>query len=143
MNTESVFARVVLLPARIILRIVLSLCFAIMKLIEPSSFPKLKPTRRARREVNEVARQHCPSAKVFRFDEINSEPEHVWFIAIKTKTDEQCEQLRLDPDCHQRLRDALLRVGYSTSAVQLVFFLFESQGTVDRDFGGSWHDAMQ
>jgi hypothetical protein len=80
---------------------------------------------------------------VFRFDAVDANPERLWFIAIKTKTDAERERLRFDSGLHGRLRDILLQVGYPVSAVKLVFFIFESQETVDRDCGGSWQDAMQ
>ena len=140
---ESGFAKIVLLPARALVGAALFIYFGITRLFERRSDSKLRPTRRARHEVNRIARQDCPNAKVFRFDAVDANPERLWFIAIKTKTDAERERLRFDSGLHGRLRDILLQVGYPVSAVKLVFFIFESQETVDRDCGGSWHDAMQ
>ena len=143
MNSESVFARIVFLPVRLLAWVILSPYFGVMRLITRRSDPKLRPTRRARREIHEVAHRHCPNAKVFKFDDCDINPERLWFIAIKTRTDEERERLVFDSDLHQQLRDALLKVGYPISAIRFVFFIFESQETVDRDYGGSWHAAMQ
>lgn len=105
----------------------LFLYFGLLRLIKRSPGSKLRSTRRARREVNEVARQHCLNAKVFRFDSVHINPERLWFIGIKTKTDEERERFRFDSGLHQQLREALLRAGYPISVVRLVFFIFESQ----------------
>ena len=104
---------------------------------------KLWPTiRRAEREVRKLARQRCPNAKVFSFGATDIDPRHL-AIWIKTKTDEERDRLRHDSDLQQQLRDALLQVGYPTAAVPLVGFAFESQETVDRDFGGSWYSRTK
>ena len=112
-------------------------------LLKDRSNRKLWPTiRRARREVKKMARQHCPNAKVFSFGATHIDPRHL-AIWITTKTDEERDRLRQDPDLPQQLRDALLQVGYPTAAVPLVAFEIESQETVDRDFGGSWYYATK
>jgi len=115
----------------------------VVSLIRSSFDWKLWPTiRRARREVKKLARQRCPNAKVFSFGATDIDPRHL-AIWITANTDEQRDRLRQDSILHQQFRDALLQAGYPPAAVPLVGFVFESQETVDRDFGGNWYYATK
>ena len=68
--------------------------------------------------------------------------ERIHFV-IATDTDEEAEGLRKDyPSLYSQLCEAMIRVGYPSAAVPLLRFPVESQQTVDREFGGSWHEAM-
>jgi hypothetical protein len=61
-------------------------------------------------------------------------------FVIATNTDEQAEALRKDyPSLYSQLCEGMIRVGYSPTAVR---FPVESQETIDRDYGGSWREAM-
>jgi hypothetical protein len=150
-GTELVFARIVLIAVSLAemlkllagLLVAVALFFRVMGLIRSSSDWKLWPTiRRAKREVNKLARQRCPNAKVFSFGATDIDPRHL-AIWITTNTDEQRDRLRQDSLLHQQLRDALLQAGYPPAAVPLVSFAFESRETVDRDFGGNWYYATK
>lgn len=104
---------------------------------------KLWPTiRRARREIKKLARERCANAKVFSFGATYIDPRHL-AIWITTKTDEERDRLRRDSDLLRQLRDALLRAGYPLASVPYVGFAFESQETVERDFGGNWYHATK
>ena len=62
---------------------------------------------------------------------------------IATDTDKQAEYLRQDyPGLYSQLCEAMIQVGYSRSEVPLLRFPVESQEAVDREFGGSWHQAL-
>ena len=66
----------------------------------------------------------------------------VFYIA--TGTDRERDALRNDyPTLYSQLCDVLLRVGYKPSSSLPVSFPVESQETVDRDYGGSWSEAME
>ena len=131
------------LLAGLLAAVTLFFLLGVGSLIKSSFDWKLWPTiRRARREVKKLARQRCPNAKVFSFGATHIDPRHL-AIWITTNTDEQRDRLRQDSVLHQQLRDALLQAGYPPAAVPLVGFAFESQETVDRDFGGNWYYATK
>ena len=62
---------------------------------------------------------------------------------IATDTDRQAESLRQDyPNLYPQLCEAMTRVGYPAAIVAKLSFPIESQETVDREFGGSWQQAL-
>ena len=90
--------------------------------------------RRARKAFQETVRQYCPTAKVSTFGGVYVHP----VIWIATTTDAERDKLRQDSNLIDKLRAKLLQIGYSAADIPLVQFVFESQETVDSDFGGSW-----
>jgi hypothetical protein len=90
-----------------------------------------------------IVRQRCPQAQVFKKEGATWIDPALLAIYIATKTDNERDRLRLDHSLIEELRSALLAVGYPASSVPFVHFFIESQETVDRDYGGSWHEAME
>jgi hypothetical protein len=69
--------------------------------------------RRARREIEGVARQNCPNAKVS--SRRGATPNHLSFrIAVNTDKERDC--MREKPTLHQQLCNVLVRVGYPSEA---------------------------
>lgn len=96
--------------------------------------------RRARREIEGIARHYCPTAKVF--SRRGAAPRHLSF-RIATATDKERNSMRAEPGLHQQLCNVLVQVGYPSDAVPGVHFRVESQETVDRDCGGSWQEERE
>jgi hypothetical protein len=96
--------------------------------------------RQAVREIEVVARRYCPTATVTSRQ--GATPDHLSF-RIAVYTDRQRDQLRKEPMLYQQLHDALVRVGYPPDSVPSVHFRIESQETVDREYGGSWHEESE
>ena len=100
-------------------------------------------TRRAKREIVRLLWQRLPNVRVI------STPGGSLFniermsYVIATDTDSQAESLRQDyPNLYSQLCQAMIRVGYPEAAVAKMMFPIESQETVDREFGGSWQQAL-
>ncbi len=96
----------------------------------------------AERRIKLLAQEKCANADVFSFGVPDIHPRHLAFW-IKTNSDEERDRLQVDAKLRQSFRDVLLELGYPAEAVPLVGFAFESQETVDRDFGGNWYYATK
>ena|SRR5947209_4050237 len=96
--------------------------------------------RRARHEIEEVARRYCPTAKVASFS--GATPKRFSF-RIAVPTDQVRDQMRNEPELYQQFCSALRRAGYPEDAVPFVHFRIESQETVDRDHAGSWAEEAE
>ena len=94
----------------------------------------LRQLRRARKEFLKAVRQRLPITDVFTVDGNFKHP----VIWITTASDFERDRLRQDENVPDQFRTALVHVGYSTEDIPLAQFVFESQQTVNRDFGGSW-----
>ena len=94
--------------------------------------------RRARLELERIARQYCPSAKVSGI----KAGKHLTF-RIATKTDAERDQIRVQPNLYRYLCSALAQAGYPPNAIPSIHFRIESQETVDRDYGGSWVEEAE
>jgi len=105
---------------------------------------RLWPTvRRARTEIRRVISGRCPGAEVFSIHgATNVDPRHLSF-SIRTGTDQERDQLSADPLVYKELCGALHRARYPAAAIPFVHFVIQSQETVDRKFGGRWHEAME
>jgi hypothetical protein len=90
-----------------------------------------------------IARQHCPEAQVMKKEGATWIDAALLAFYIARKTDDERDRLCLDTSLLQELRHALLDVGYPPSSVPFVRFFIESQETVNRDYGGNWHEAME
>jgi hypothetical protein len=98
--------------------------------------------RKAEREIMRLSRQECPDAEVFSHGAIDINPRHL-AIWITTKTDQDRDRLRANQALLSELRATLINLGYPPDAVPNVGFAFESQETVDRDYDGSWYNAVK
>ena len=99
--------------------------------------------RRAKREIAKLVKARLPTIRIFsRPGASLIDLERVDFV-IATDTDDEAQALREDyPNLYSQLCETMIRVGYPSAAVPLLRFPVESQQTVDREFGGSWHEAM-
>lgn len=104
------------------------------------SFKFWLTVRRTRREIEAIARQHCPTAKVDAFR--GATPKHCSF-RVAVVTDRERDHMRGESQLYQQLTGALQRVGYPADAVPFVRFRIESQETVNRDHGGSWAEESE
>ena len=96
--------------------------------------------RRAKREIEAIARHHCPNAEVS--SRRGATAKHLSFrIAVNTDKERDC--MRAEPNLYQQFCNALVRVGYPSEAAPGVRFRIESQETVDRDYGGSWREESE
>jgi len=98
--------------------------------------------KRATRAIIAHARSITPGAWGFSFGAIDIDPKHlsVW---VATKTDAQRDRLASNPAVSDRFRQILAAEGYPASVLDEVNFTFESQETVDREFGGNWWYAQK
>jgi hypothetical protein len=94
------------------------------------------------RRTEEICRRHGPVQKVFSFGASDLDPRHlaVWIV---TPNDRDRDRLRADRALEAELRAALHDLGYPAAAIPAVGFAFESQQTVDRDYGGNWWHAVR
>ncbi len=92
------------------------------------------------REVLALARSRCAGAKVLSFGATNTNSKHL-AIWISTPTDAERDALRADPALAAAFDAVLHNVGYSLA--DIAGFAFESQETVDRDYGGNWWYAVK
>jgi hypothetical protein len=99
--------------------------------------------RRAKREIAKLVKARLPTIRIFSTPGASLiDLERVDFV-IATDTDEEAQALRDDyPNLYSQLCETMIRVGNPSAAVPLLRFPIESQQTVDREFGGSWHEAM-
>jgi hypothetical protein len=96
--------------------------------------------RRARHEIEAMARHYCASAKVsYRRGAI---PWHLSFL-IATSTDKERDALRSEPNLYQQFCDGLDHAGFPADAIPSVGFRIESQETVERDYGGNWQEESE
>src|SRR5579863_3696993 len=99
--------------------------------------------RRAKREIIRVLSQRVANARVISTPGASLINTDRMSYVIATDTDRQAESLRQDyPNLYLLLREAMMRVGYPEEAVARLTFPIESQETVDREFGGSWQQAL-
>jgi hypothetical protein len=98
--------------------------------------------RRARKRIKALLRQRYSSVKVTSFGATDISPRYlaVWII---TSTDAERDHLESDPALVQSMRSEFLDAGYPSEYVPSIGFAFQSQETIDRDFGGSWYHAMK
>lgn len=98
--------------------------------------------RRARRQVEQIARQTC-AVRVFSRQAASRTAPRRLAIWIATATDKDRDRLLQDSSLHDRLAHALIEVGYPADAVPRVRFVVQSQETVDREYGGNWAEAAE
>jgi hypothetical protein len=99
--------------------------------------------RRAKREIVRLLSQRLPNARVISTPAASLTKIERMSYVIATDTDRQAESLRQDyPTLYSLLCEAMKRVGYPEEAIAKLTFPIESQETVDREFGGSWQQAL-
>lgn len=89
-----------------------------------------------------LARTRVASAGIFHFGAVDIHPKHLAYW-ITTTTDAERDQLAADSAMQDEFRRILLREGYPADAVLEVGFAFQSEETVQRDFGGDWFYAVK
>jgi len=129
----------------VVVLVMLLLGFALM-FLDVYSWRLWPAICRARRGIREIVRQRIPHAEVYSSQGATAISSGYLGFCIRTKTDKERDVLRGDPTILRQFQDALVRAGYpqNTNPVDpVVHFTIESQETVDRDYGGSWYEAMQ
>jgi len=89
-----------------------------------------------------LARETEPSAGIFHFGAVDIHPKHLAYW-ITTDTDAQRDRLAADTGMQDEFRRILMRVGYPAEAILDVGFAFQSEETVQRDYGGNWYYAVK
>jgi hypothetical protein len=93
---------------------------------------------RAKQQIKKLARERCPNPNIF--SERAADPRH---LAIFSATaDAEASKMSDDRGLSKELSDTMLQAGYP-AAVPFVKFRIESQETADRDYGGSWVEAIE
>ena len=111
-------------------------------LVYRESFALWSKKRNANRRIQAIIRRRFPTAIVVHHGATDINPCYLAFWAI-TDTDAQRDDLNGDAQLLEQFRQVLLQVGYPAESVPLVGFAFESQETIDRDFGGSWYKTIK
>lgn len=89
-----------------------------------------------------LARTKEQSAGIFHFGAVDIHPKHLAYW-LTTATDAQRDRLAADSAMQDEFRRILLRAGYPADAVLEVGFAFQSEETVQRDYGGNWYYAVK
>lgn len=90
----------------------------------------------------ELARTKEASAGIFHFGAVDIHPRHLAYW-ITTATDAQRDRLAGDSEMQDEFRRILMRAGYPADAILEVGFAYQSEETVQRDFGGNWFYAVK
>jgi hypothetical protein len=97
---------------------------------------------RSRRAIRGILKNRGYSFRVESFGATSIDPRHLC-VCINVNRDAERDLLQEDHELIDQFRQALLESGYPAESVQHVGFSFESQETVDRDFGGNWYYARK
>jgi hypothetical protein len=97
-------------------------------------------TRRAKRAIELVARSYCPTAKAFKWRGRAIGPPS---FCIEIPTDQQRDRILQDPNLYRKFCDAARAARFPPGITPLTRFRVESRETLDRDYGGSWWEAME
>jgi len=99
--------------------------------------------RRAKREIAKVVSSKLARVRIFVTPGASfMNLQRIHFV-IGTDTEEETDSLLKDyPILYSQLCEAMIRVGFFPDAIPLPRFPVISQQTIDRDFGGSWREAM-
>ena len=89
-----------------------------------------------------LARAKEASAGIFHFGAVDIHPKHLAYW-ITTATDAQRDRLAADSEMQDEFRRILMREGYPADAILEVGFAFQSEETVERDYGGNWFHAVK
>lgn len=96
--------------------------------------------RRAKRAIELVARSYCPTAKAFKW---RGRPMGPPSFCIETPTDQQRDRILHDPNLYRKFSDAARDAGFPPDVTPRIHFRVESRETLDREYGGSWWQAME
>ena len=135
------------LPAILVAFVLLAGLFFFVRRSRPAPTeapePGLSPTiHRVRANVRAILSKQYPLATVSSYGATELDPRSLT-ITINVLTDRERDQIDRDPALRDRFRQALVNADYPISAICKVGFSVESQQTVDRDFGGNWHQARK
>jgi hypothetical protein len=97
-------------------------------------------TWRAKRAIALVARSYCPTAKAFKW---RVRPMGPPSFCIEIPTDQQRDRILQDPNLFRKFCDAACDAGFPREITQRIRFRVESRETLDRDYGGSWWEAVE
>ena len=97
----------------------------------------------AKRRMERIISHRSPTARIFSRQGSTRTNARLLAYWVATNTDEERDLWRRDQSLVEDLRRVLFHCGYPSEAVPFVSFVFESQETVDRDYGGSWPEAME
>ena len=96
--------------------------------------------RKARRAIELFARSYWPAAKVFK---LRGRPVRQPAFFIETATDQQRDRMLQEPNLYRQFCDAARDSGFPQDIVPRLRFRVESRETLDREYGGSWWEAME
>ncbi len=102
-----------------------------------ASFDLRQRITRAEHAILAYVKLRYPNAREFSFGAVHLDPAHL-AIWITVDRDEERDKLSNDRETIPAFRRLLAEAGYPQEAVPAVKFAFESQETVNRDYGGSW-----
>jgi hypothetical protein len=96
--------------------------------------------RKTRRAIELVVRSYWPAAKVFK---LRGRPVRQPVFCIETATDQQRDRMIQESNLYGRFCDAARDAGFPQDVIPTIHFRVESRETLDRDYGGSWWEAME
>ena len=64
-------------------------------------------------------------------------------FCIETPTDQQRDRILHDPNLYRKFSDAARDAGFPPDIAPRIHFRVESRETLDREYGGSWWQAME
>ena len=97
-------------------------------------------TRRAKRAIELVARRYSPTAKAFKWRGSAILPPS---FCIEIATDQQRDRILQELNLYGQFCEAARDAGFPSDLVPRIRFRVESRETLDRDYGGSWWEAME
>jgi hypothetical protein len=99
--------------------------------------------RRAKREIEKLVRPKLPTVRVLSRPGASLNNSLRLYFLIVTDTEAEADALLTDyPALYSELCKAMIRAGYPQEQVPSLRFPIMSQQIIDRDFGGSWIEAI-
>ena len=95
---------------------------------------------RIRTNVRAILSRSHPSASVSTVDGTPFDRRY-FCVTVNVPTDRERDEIRTDAFLKIKFRQALVDADYPVTEIDRVGWDVQSQQTVDRDFGGDWHQA--